>query len=200
LKFGLQNARSIAALRSNSAQSRRAGVGGVVSLNGHRPRLSAYEIYLQKCVAGQNDLIYTSQMLNYTIDHEWKDEPSQAVMNGLQNFNAAFIGFDNPQKLAVTVRDGAQKIVAGLLAQTNWNWMYIGWLWVDEKYRRRGIGKQLMSDAEREAKRLGCDHTHLTTLDFQAQEFYETLGYEVFAALEDYPRGHTRFMMKKKIR
>jgi ribosomal protein S18 acetylase RimI-like enzyme len=139
-------------------------------------------------------------MLNYTIDHEWKDEPSQAVMNGLQNFNAAFIGFDNPQKLAVTVRDGAQKIVAGLLAQTNWNWMYIGWLWVDEKYRCRGIGKQLMSDAEREAKRLGCDHTHLTTLDFQAQEFYETLGYEVFAALEDYPRGHTRFMMKKKIR
>jgi N-acylglucosamine-6-phosphate 2-epimerase len=56
-----------------------------------------------------------------------------------------------------------------------------------------------MNDAEREAKGLGCDHTHLTTLDFQAQEFYEKLGYEVFAALEDYPHGHTRIMMKKKI-
>jgi len=37
------------------------------------------------------------------------------------------------------------------------------------------------------------DHAHLTTLD------YEKLGYHVFGALEDYPRGHTRFMMKKKI-
>ena len=148
----------------------------------------------------QDILIYTLQMLNYSIDHEWKDEHSLAVMQGLQNFNAAFIGFDNPKKLSVTVRDDAGKIVAGLLAQTNWNWMYIGWVWVDEKYRGRGIGKQLMSDAEREAKELGCDHTHLTTLDFQAQEFYEKSGYEVFAALEDYPPGHTRFMMKKLIR
>src|SRR5437660_1228107 len=110
-------------------------------------------------------------MLHYTIDNEWKEEPSQAVMHGLQNFNAGFIGFDNPKKLSVTVRDESGKILAGLLAQTSWNWMYIGWVWVDEKYRGRGIGKRLMSDAEREANRLGCDHTHLTTLDFQAQKF-----------------------------
>jgi ribosomal protein S18 acetylase RimI-like enzyme len=138
-------------------------------------------------------------MLNYSIEREWKDELSEAVIHGLQNFNAGFIGFDNPKKLSVTVRDETGKIVAGLLAETKWNWMYIGWVWVDEKHRGRGIGRQLMGDAEREAKGLGCDHAHLTTLDFQAQEFYEKLGYEVFAALEDYPHGHTRFLMKKRI-
>jgi hypothetical protein len=36
-------------------------------------------------------------------------------------------------------------------------------------------------------------------LDFQAKVFYEKLGYEVFAALEDFPQGHIRFMMKKRI-
>jgi ribosomal protein S18 acetylase RimI-like enzyme len=77
--------------------------------------------------------------------------------------------------------------------------MYIGWVWVHEEYRANGVGRQLMHDAEREAKALGCDHTHLTTLGFQARGFYEKLGYEVFAALEDYPRGHTRFLMKKNI-
>jgi ribosomal protein S18 acetylase RimI-like enzyme len=109
------------------------------------------------------------------------------------------IGADKPRKLSIVARNEDEQIVGGLLAETKWNWMFIGWVWIDEKYRARGIGNQLMRDAEREAKVLGCDHTHLTTLDFQAKGFYEKLGYEVFAALEDYPPGHTRFMMKKKI-
>jgi len=120
-------------------------------------------------------------------------------MEGLKNFNLAFIGRDQPKRLAIIVRNEEERIVAGLLSETKWDWMYIGWLWVSDGYRTNGIGTQLMQRAEREATLLGCHSTHLTTLDFQAKGFYEKLGYEVFAALEDYPRGHTRFMMKKRI-
>src|SRR5215475_7801010 len=100
-------------------------------------------------------------MLNYTIEHEWNAESSKAVIEGLQNFNVSFIGKDNPQKLSIIVRNGEGEIVAGLLAETKWNWMYIGCLWVAETYRAQGIGKELMRSAE------------------------------------DYPPGHTRFLMKK---
>ena len=138
-------------------------------------------------------------MLNYTVEHQWNEASSQTVMEGLQNFNASFIGTDQPQKLAIIVRNEEGHIVAGLLGETHWDWIYIGWVWVEGSYRTQGIGTQLMQDAEREARTLECHHAHLTTLDFQAKGFYEKLGYEVFAALEDYPRGYTRFMMKKKI-
>ena len=137
-------------------------------------------------------------MLTYTIEHLWNEDSAKAVMEGLTNFNRPFIGTDQPKRLAIIVRN-EEEIIAGLLGETKWNWMFIGWLWVNENYRTHGIGTRLMHDAEIEAKAMGCDHAHLTTLDFQARSFYEKLGYEVFAALEDYPRGHTRFMMKKKI-
>jgi ribosomal protein S18 acetylase RimI-like enzyme len=138
-------------------------------------------------------------MLQYTIDHQWDEHSSQAVMEGLRTFNAPFIGNDKPQQLAIIVRNDKGQIVAGLLGETKWDWMYIGWVWVDDSYRMQRIGTRLMLDAEREAKDMGCHHAHLTTLDFQAKRFYGKLGYEVFAALEDYPQGHTRFMMKKRI-
>jgi len=37
------------------------------------------------------------------------------------------------------------------------------------------------------------------TFDFQARGFYERLGYEAFAELQDFPRGHSRFFMKKTL-
>jgi ribosomal protein S18 acetylase RimI-like enzyme len=138
-------------------------------------------------------------MLNYTIEHEWKTASSTRIMRELQAFNVDFIGTDNPKKLSIIVTDDEHEIVAGLLGETKWNWMYISWVWVHQTCRGQGVGTRLMRDAEREALSMGCDYTHLTTLDFQARVFYEKLGYEVFAALDNYPRGHTRFLMKKAI-
>ena len=137
-------------------------------------------------------------MATYSIEHHWDEDASKAVMKGLADFNLPFIGTDQQQRLAIIVRDEGE-VVAGLLAETKWNWMYIGWVWVREDHRTNGIGTRMMRDAELQARAMGCDHAHLTTLDFQAKGFYERLGYEVFAALKDYPRGHTRFMMKKNI-
>jgi len=37
----------------------------------------------------------------------------------------------------------------------------------------------------------------LETASFQAREFYEKQGYEVFGELDDFPKGHTMFYMKK---
>ena len=38
------------------------------------------------------------------------------------------------------------------------------------------------------------------TFDFQAPGFYEKLGFEVFGVLADYPPGHKRFFMVKRLR
>ena len=110
-------------------------------------------------------------MLNYTVEHEWDNDSSQAVMEGLRNFNAAFIGTDKPRQLAIIVRNDEGQIVAGLLGETKWDWMFIGWVWVNDSYQMNGIGTRLMQEAEREAE-MECHHTHLTSLDFQAMGFY----------------------------
>ena len=45
----------------------------------------------------------------------------------------------------------------------------------------------------------GCDHIHLDTFDFQARDFYEKNGFQIFGAIEDYPVGHKRYYLVKKL-
>jgi hypothetical protein len=89
--------------------------------------------FYQTLVAVSQDLTSTLRMLTYTVAHEWAGDSSRTVMEGLKNFNAAFIGTDHPKQLAIIVRDEEQRIVAGLLGETRWDWMYIGWVWVSDR-------------------------------------------------------------------
>jgi hypothetical protein len=56
-----------------------------------------------------------------------------------------------------------------------------------------------MTLLEDEAIRRGCKHAHVDTLSFEARPFYEKLGYELFATLEDYPEGYCKYFLKKRL-
>jgi GNAT superfamily N-acetyltransferase len=51
---------------------------------------------------------------------------------------------------------------------------------VDERFRRQGIGRALMAEVEREARRRGCTLLFLTTAERrnEAHRFYRRLGFE----------------------
>ena len=98
------------------------------------------------------------------------------------------------------ITDDNGKIIAGCVARMYcWNVVYIDTLWVDEKHRGTGLGSKLLAKVEKTAKDKGCYLIHLDTFDFQAKEFYEKHGYEVFGVLEDCPKRHCRYYLKKTI-
>ena len=72
-------------------------------------------------------------------------------------------------------------------------------LWVDEKYRRQGIGSALIREAERGIREKGGYLMTLGTFDFQARPLYEKHGYTVCGFLEDCPRGHEHYDMVKRL-
>ncbi len=91
------------------------------------------------------------------------------------------------------------EIIAGCLAKMYcWNVIYIYILWIDEAYRKQGLGSRLLKEIERIAVEEGCHLIHLDTFDFQAKDFYIKHGYEVFGVLEDCPEEHCRYYLKKK--
>ena len=98
------------------------------------------------------------------------------------------------------ITDENGKIIAGCVARMYcWKVAYIDTLWVDEKYRDKGLGSKLLAEVEKSAKEKGCYLIHLDTFDFQAKEFYEKQGYSLFGTLEDCPKSHCRFYLKKLI-
>lgn len=97
--------------------------------------------------------------------------------------------------------DENNKIIAGCLAKMYcWKVIYIDILWVDEKYRKCGLGKRLLTEIEKIAKEEDCSLVHLDTFDFQAKDFYIKYGYEIFGVLEDCPENHCRYYLKKKLK
>ncbi|RRD40186.1 N-acetyltransferase [Leptotrichia sp. OH3620_COT-345] len=103
--------------------------------------------------------------------------------------------------LSRKVTDEKGGIIGGIVAHMYcWNCIYIDTLWVSEKYRGKGIGKKLLKETEDYAEKNNVHLIHLDTFDFQAKDFYEKYGYEVFGILEDCPENHKRYFMKKKTR
>jgi ribosomal-protein-serine acetyltransferase len=121
------------------------------------------------------------------------------ITRGLSEHGEARSEPRNHCALTVFARDAAGRIVGGLRGATVWGWLEIELLWVAEEHRADGIGARLMAAAEAEAVARGCRHARVDTFDFQAPGFYARLGYEEYALLEDFPRGHLRHFLAKDL-
>ncbi|MDP9349122.1 MAG: GNAT family N-acetyltransferase [Gemmatimonadota bacterium] len=134
-----------------------------------------------------------------TLEDPAAEEDVRAVVRGLVAYNDSRAEREEWKPLALFVRDGSSVLRGGLVGSTQWGWLYVSHLWVDDGLRGQGHGRELLRRAEAEAVARGCLHAHLDTFSFQARGFYEGLGYEVFGALDDYPPGHTRYHLRKRL-
>jgi GNAT superfamily N-acetyltransferase len=123
----------------------------------------------------------------------------QVVEEGLGLYNVAVMGFSEYYPVAIFLKGENGEILGGVLGQIWGKWLRIAILWLAESVRRQGYGSQLLLAAEVYARERGCRHVQLSTFSFQARPFYEKLGHEVFATLEDCPVGHCEYFLRKQL-
>jgi N-acetylglutamate synthase-like GNAT family acetyltransferase len=84
-------------------------------------------------------------------------------------------------------RDSEGRVVIGVGASTMLREMYLAVLWVDERCRGLRLSIELLMAAERIAKENGCIAAQTYALSFQAPEFFQRVGFEVFGISNGYP-------------
>lgn len=89
------------------------------------------------------------------------------------------------------------KLVGCAVVRVFWGQLHIKNLVVDRVYRGHGYGEQLMEAALKYGKDLGCDFAFVETMNFQAPEFYQKLGFEVELKRDGYSRGTSFYYLKK---
>ena len=94
--------------------------------------------------------------------------------------------------------DNDEPVAAGFAGVNFWNIAFIEMLWVDEPCRHQGMGSCLLSDIEREAKKTGACIVLIEARDWNV-DFFQKSGYTVYCTLEDYPGGHTKYKMQKRL-
>ncbi|WP_198028946.1 GNAT family N-acetyltransferase [Actinoplanes sp. N902-109] len=121
------------------------------------------------------------------------------VSEGLAAFNAAVLPSDDETPLSVraTAEDGT--LIGGV---TGFTWGGCGSImsfWLSPQYRGQGLGRQLLTAAESEIRRRGCDRVVLATMSFQAPGFYLHHGYEQVGVTPGMPHGTAKHHFHKRL-
>ena len=136
--------------------------------------------------------------MNFRITNDGDARDIGEIYEKLKEYNLAHREASENVPMGIFLEDGNEKL-AGLTGETFGNWFCIRYLFVDERFRGKGIGSALLATAEREAKRRGCKYAFVDTFSFQAPAFYEKHGYREVFVLEEYPYTGKRHYYTKKL-
>jgi GNAT superfamily N-acetyltransferase len=135
--------------------------------------------------------------LKIVFDPSGTDAPT--VRDRLDMFNVGVTGESAYYPVNLFLKSERNEVLGGLLGAIWGGWLRINYLWIDQAERGKDWGTRLMDQAEAYARERKCHSVELDTHSFQARPFYEARGYEVIATLDDYPKGHKKFFLRKKL-
>jgi GNAT superfamily N-acetyltransferase len=141
-------------------------------------------------------------MANWKIQSEEKtqSEDLRYLIDKLKEFNDAHTPtLFRRRDIRLFVRDDDGQIQGGLLGTVNMHCLVIQILWIEDSLRRQGVGRELMQVAEGIAREEGARQAVVETTTFQAQGFYEKLGYVQICEIKDSPIGASSLLMQKAL-
>ena len=133
------------------------------------------------------------------VDESPDDADVHFLEDRINEYNVETTGITDGRVVSFFIRDERGDIIAGLYGWTWGGTCEVRYLWVRADHRKLGYGKSLMEAAEREALARGCTQIVLDTHSFQAPRFYARLGFATIGTHFDYPRGHQKHYLRKRL-
>ena len=123
-------------------------------------------------------------------------EPNAWLRKELHALNHQFLGEYKSEPVTVVAKVG-DELIGGIAGSVHLGWLSIDVTYIAEDHRGKGLGRELMLAIEEEGRRLGATRAYVETASFQAQGFYEKLGYVEWGRFTDFAGGFDRVFLRK---
>ncbi len=120
------------------------------------------------------------------------------IRDRLRAYNKEFWEEKTKVQYSLTACENAC-LAGGIIFSLFGQWLEIEFFWVDQEFRFRGIGSELLRKTEAFAKDNGCKTSVVNTMSFQAKPFYEKHGYTVKYTQNNYPKTSSRYYLEKSL-
>ncbi len=134
--------------------------------------------------------------LHLTLDPTPSIETLRALGGAIDAFNARTVPLE-AQRFALLLHDQDGGMAGGLFGVLAWQWLFVQALWIDDAWRRRGIGRALLARAEAHAMAEGC-HSVGWIRSRHSNSIWRSV-IRSFGALENYPESQTRWFLRKRL-
>jgi GNAT superfamily N-acetyltransferase len=134
--------------------------------------------------------------LAWTLGRDVSAADLEVVSNGVFAHGRAQAHDGNAEPISCLVRD-ADRVVAGGTGRTEYQRLFVSYLWVAEELRGKGIARRLLEALELEAAKRGCKDALIETLDDTVASLYRHLGYQSVAEVKGYVGRFNRHIMLK---
>ena len=130
---------------------------------------------------------------------ELTEEQVDDIEERLSTYDEQYITYKMDGCIQIGIEEDG-KLIAGLDACiTAFKILYVSTVFVDEEYRRKGIGARLIREMEKRAAALGVNTIRLDTFNWQGKEFYEAMGYECAGHYDNPEDGYSEYFFLKRI-
>lgn len=132
------------------------------------------------------------------VMRELNGEDTHRLEDGLKEYDFKCTNSNLNKKISYGYFED-NKLIAGIIGKIEgFKVLYIETLYVEEGYRKHGLGRQLISLIEQRAKFEGASTIRLDTFSWQGRDFYNSIGYELIASYE-LELGYSEFFFVKRL-
>lgn len=107
------------------------------------------------------------------------DEIGEKVHQGHVLYEASHGISCNYRLFSLVAKNAKGEVVGLLTAYTAYAEIYLDDIFIDQDYRKLGLGRQLLKNLEDRFRAKGYNNINLVTSQFQAPDFYKKCGFEV---------------------
>ncbi len=138
----------------------------------------------------------TGKIIQTILNSELK----QQVMDGFAKHAIDKTGIDGLKEEVVLFEIREDQDLVGCVAlQIFWGQLHIKYLFVEEDYRVQGFARALMERAFKFGRLEGYNFAFVETMNFQAPDFYQKLGFKIDFIRDGFERETSFYYLSKKL-